>query len=197
MNRTSSTFNLIQVALVTLFLVACSGKRAVFTDFDPAHSYASYKTFAWANDPPLVVSGIFPVESSIQNRATAAIKAEIEAKGYRFVANSDSADFTIAYTLGARDDIQRYQVASKVYDNRENWLWGKQYHSYFFDMTVGEDLREQYTKGVLAIDIFDVELMQPVWHGRASKSLNKAELKGDAENLEDSIRTLLSKFPPQ
>lgn len=183
--------------LICLLLSACVSTPSVYQDYNRALSFSSYKTFSWAHNPPLVVSGDLPVSNETEVKATQAIKDELQAKGFKFVDSSEGATFLVAYTLGARSNVKIYQTGSSVYDNKENWLWGKQYHSYYFDMVVDEDLRGGYTKGVIAIDIFDTELKAPVWHGKASKSLDESEISPDGGSVVEAVKAVLSNFPPK
>lgn len=185
------------IALCVLLLAgACATVPQVFTDFDSSNSFNGYKTFAWAHTPPLVVAGSFPVPEAVQQKATSAIKAQLEAKGFKYVESVDKANFLVVYTLGARDDIQVFQKGASIYNNKENWLWGKKYHSSYFDMVLDEEFREQYTKGVIAIDIFDAKSQAPVWHAKASKSLSETELNSNGGDVEKAVAAVLRDFPP-
>ncbi len=186
----------ISYLLISMLLSACVSAPSVYQDYDRSRSFNDYQTFSWAHNPPLVVSGDLQVSKEIEVKATLAIKEELKAKGFRYVEQSDDATFLVAYTLGARTNAKVYQTGSSVYDNKENWLWGKQYHSYYFDMVVHEDLRAEYTKGVIAIDIFDAKLKSPIWHGKASKSLDESEISPDGGSVGDAVKAVLSNFPP-
>lgn len=184
------------LVLCVLLLNACASSFTVFSDFDTEHSFSAYKTFSWAHNPPLVVAGNLPISEEIESRATQAIKEQLTAKGFEFLENADQAQFLVAYTLGARDNVEIYQASSSVYDNKDNWLWGQEYHSYYFDMVLAEEFRAGYTKGVIAVDIFDRQRQAPVWHGKASKSLDKAEIASNGGGVEQAVEAVLERFPP-
>ena len=186
-----------RVLLVCILLSACVSKPHVYSDYDKIHSFTSYKTFSWVSIPPLVAVGDFPVSKEIEAKATKTIKDELSSKGFTFIDSPEKADFVVAYTLGARDGIRTYESDSSVYENRDNWLWGKQYHSHYFDMVVNEDLSRRHIKGVIAIDIFDGKLKTPVWHGKATKSLDESEISSDGSSLAVAIKSVLLAFPPK
>ncbi len=180
-----------------LILTACASTPPTYTDYDVKHSFTGYKTFSWAHTPPLIVAGNLPVSNEVEAKATAAIKKELAAKGFMFLDDSKTANFLVAYTIGARDDIEVYQSASEVYDNKDNWLWGKEYHSWYFDMVIPSEIRAGYTRGVISIDIFDNQTKTPVWHGKASKPLSDSEISSNGGSLEVAISAVLESFPPQ
>lgn len=186
----------IYLVIVLLLLSACASKPPVYSDYNSAHVFNDYKTFSWAHTPPLVVSGDLPVSKEIEDKATQAIQDELVAKGFVFVEDATTAHFLVAYTLGARKNVKIYQTDSSVYDNKDNWLWGKKYHSYYFDMVVDGGFRRGYTKGVIAVDIFDATLKAPVWHAKASKSLHESDISSDGGSVVGAVKAVLSNFPP-
>jgi len=64
-------------------------------------------------------------------------------------------------------------------------------------MVVDEDLRHNYIKGVIAVDIFDTKSKAPVWHGKASRSLDESEVSSGEANIVQAVRAVLSEFPPK
>lgn len=183
--------------LVCILMSACVSKPHVYSDYDKGNSFINYKTFAWVRIPPLVAVGDFPIPKEIEAKATNTIKSELNSKGFIYIDNPEQADFVVAYTLGARDGVRGYESDSSVYENKDNWLWGKQYHSHYFDMVLNEDLSRRYIKGVIAIDIFDGKLKAPVWHGKATKSLDESEMSSDGSSLAVAIKSVLLEFPPK
>lgn len=177
--------------------VSCVSKPQAFFDYDKTNTFSSYKHFSWAHNPPLIIAGDLPVSSQTETRTTLAIKSQLEQKGFSFTDNPEDADFLVVYTLGARENISVLQGNSDVYTNKENWLWGKKYHSYYFDMVVDQELTRGYTKGVLAIDIFDTDSNAPVWHAKASKVLDSSEITPRGDGVEAAVEAVLSGFPPK
>jgi len=110
------------ISIYALLLTACASTHSVFSDYDRAHSFAAYKTFSWAHTPPLMIAGNLPISKVTQLEATQALADLLEVKGFAFVDDAEQADFLIALTLGARDDVKVYATGSGVYQNKENWL---------------------------------------------------------------------------
>ncbi|MFT5609464.1 MAG: hypothetical protein ACI9PZ_003283 [Parvicella sp.] len=180
-----------------LLLSACASTPSVYSDYDKAHSFSEYKTFSWAQESLLMVSGNFPITKETKNKATQSIIVELALKGFKFVEQAENADFLVSYTLGAKDDIEIYQSDSSVYDNKESWLWGREYHSSYFDTVIDEGLRRSYINGVIGVDIFDTKLQAPVWHGKATKPLDESEILSGAETIGEAVKAVLSSFPPK
>ena len=198
-NTTGNRMNLHKVILIVATfsgVVACAATPRVFVDYHRAHDFNAYKRFAWLHDKPAMVEGNLPVPKLVQDRFSTAIKQEFIDKGFQFVEDRGTADFVVAFTIGARDDIDIHQYASEYYDNKENWLWGTRYHQYIFPLGIEERVPANYTKGVLAIDIYDSTTKSPVWHSKASKRLEQADLQSGGKNAKQVAQRLLASFPP-
>ena len=122
------------------------------------------------------------------------IKDSLEAKGYRQVNNPQAADFVLSFTIGSREEIRVDSYPSMGgagYGYPRHWGWGRSYYGYGTDTTV-----RQYTRGMLAVDIFDVSQRRPVWHGVAEKKINESD-RADAEGtIRAAVDAVLEGFPP-
>jgi Domain of unknown function (DUF4136) len=169
------------VAAAASLLAACTSLR-VSSDYDHRASFSNYHTYAWLpheharSQNPLAVRHV-----------QEAIEAEMQKKGYTLTSESDGADFVLDFTLSAKDrlDIQSYPA---VY--RGPWMWGRRY--YYGDQI---DLRT-YREGSLVIDIFDGRSHQPVWTGKATKELSRADLEHSQEPVRAATAAVLAAFPP-
>jgi hypothetical protein len=110
----------------------------------------------------------------------------MQSKGYRLTADPAGADFVLDFTLGAKErlDVQSYPVAY-----RGPWLWGRGYYGDQIDVRT-------YREGTLVIDIFDGRTHQPVWTGRASKELSRADLEHSQAPIRAATTAVLAAFPP-
>jgi hypothetical protein len=161
-------------------LAACASIR-VSSDYDRGTSFSSYHTYAWLprehvrSQNPLAV-----------RRAKEAIEAEMQSKGYRLTADPAGADFVVDFTLGAKErlDVQSYPVAY-----RGPWIWGRGYYGDQIDVRT-------YREGTLVIDIFDGRTHQPVWTGRATKELSRADLEQSQAPIRAATTAVLAAFPP-
>jgi hypothetical protein len=72
-----------------------------------------------------------------------------------------------------------------------HWGWGGMHYGVATETRV-----RQYTEGMLAVDIFDVEERRPVWHGVATKRISDAD-RDDAEvTIKAAVDSVLAGFPP-
>jgi len=178
--------------MVSLLLVSLSACETLSThsDYDHSQSFAGYRTFAWmAPDPMITPPGQRDSEVSPLNRRRVieAVESDLAAKGMTKVQDASSADFVIAFTIGARDKIN---VNSYPEPYQGAWHWG--YPNYWS----GVDLNT-YTEGRLAIDIFDGSSRQPVWHGVATKRINASDRRNAEEQIQKAVGAILKDFPPK
>jgi hypothetical protein len=174
--------------LAAILAVAGCATLTTRVDFDRAHDFGGYRTFAWMDDDPVVHSRGETARASALNRRriVEAIEKELTSKGYTRVAQRTAADFVVDYTVGARD---RIEIDSYPLEFRGRWGWGWPY--YWRDVDV-----RTYTEGRLAIDVFDGKTRQPVWHGLARKRISEADVENAAVEIPKAVRTLLARFPP-
>jgi hypothetical protein len=178
---------LLMVIAAAMVLGGCASLR-VGSDFDPAAHFATYHSFTWmprehhGSDNPLVVQ-----------RAHDSIEAELIRKGYVPATSADQADFTVDYTIGARDrmDVQSYPSTYVGYGwwDAPGW-WGGAYWGNRVDV-------RQYREGTLSIDVFDARSHRPVWHGWAKKDLTRSDIERSAGPIQNAVAAVLDKFPPR
>lgn len=167
-----------------LLLAGCMSMRVTSSQY-PEADFSGYRSYAWISDDPLIRPSDTepPVSALTARRIHEAIEAELAAKGYSAVAVPQLADFVVAYTVGTRD---RIDAGSYPAPYRGPWLW----RGYGPEM----DLRV-YQEGTLAIDIFDGDTRQPVWHGRASKEITGTDVADPQPVIRKAVTAILQKFP--
>jgi hypothetical protein len=161
-------------------LAGCTSLR-VSSDYDRGASFSNYHTYAWLpreharSQNPLAV-----------RHAREAIEAEMQSKGYSLTTDPAGADFVVDFTLGAKErlDVESYPVAY-----RGPWIRGGGYYGDRIDVRT-------YREGTLVIDIFDAATHQPVWTGRASKQLSRADLEHSQAPIREATSAVLAAFPP-
>lgn len=158
------------VALVAVLAGCSSSPTPAKVDFDQNTeiSTLNYKTFAWLTQSKIVrmPQELNPV---MKARIDDAIEDAFIKRGYQLVADAETADFTISYSVGSRDKVQISSYPASYHSYRG---WGRGYYG----GGVGTETRvRNYTEGSLAIDIFDVESRQPVWHGWATKRVSSRD----------------------
>ena len=176
----------VMVAMVCAFTTGCES-ISTKTDYDKSFNFSGYHTFSWISTSPLV-SKSPEVSPLAEGRIENAVKSVLSQKGFRFVDDPANADFVLAFTLGAR---QQVRVTSNPYAagyGTGPYMWGGPYYQNI-------DVRE-FTQGRLAIDIFDVKEKQPVWHGHATKSISSSDQKNAEALINKAVAAILKDFPP-
>lgn len=192
-----SRVRLLIVALVSLGLAACAtGFKATY-DSDPSHDFSGYQTYAWISENPMIVGPTNRVPNPLlEPRIMATVERGLTTKGYRKVDDPDSADFVLSFTVGSREEIQvnSYPATYAGYGYRGAWGWGGPY--YGMGMATETQVR-QYQKGMLALDVFDVEGRRPVYHAVATKSITESDRERMDETIQAAVDAVLQGFPPQ
>ncbi len=173
------------VASAALSLVACTTLQ-VGSDFDRAASFSGYHSFTLL---PRTEHGTH--NPLVAQRAQDAIQAEMTRKGYAFAADAAAADFTVSFTIGAREriDVDTYPAPySGPWYGGAPW-WGYPYWGNEVDV-------RQYREGTLSVDIFDARTHKPVWHGWAKKELTQADIDRSEEPIRKAVQAVLARFPP-
>jgi Domain of unknown function (DUF4136) len=183
----AGTLRHLTTIVVALILCACSTLR-VGSDHDPGTNFSSYKTFTFMQRPHTGVSNpLVPV------RVSDAIKADLLSKGYVQTTDPATADFTVDFTIGARErtDVDAYP---DPYVGRA-WGWGAPgwWGGPYWGTTV--DVRE-YHEGTLSVDIFDARSHRPVWHGWAKKELSRSDMENSTQPIQNAVAAVLARFPP-
>ena len=185
--------------VATIVLGGCATKFEATYDHDPANDFAAYKTFAWVSEHPMKVGSVERIPSPLlESQIMVIVESALGAKGYNLVSDVDSADFALSLTIGSRaelkvDSYPSMSVGYAGYGYPRGWgAWGGAYYGYGTETTV-----RQYTEGMLAIDVFDVEERRPVWHGVASKNISASDRKDSGATIQAAVDAILVGFPPQ
>jgi hypothetical protein len=185
--RTRSHAARLGTAVCAVVLASCASIRAG-SDYDSAADFSKFRTYAWVAESPLIRAESGRVEVSALNvrRIREAIERELAAKRFELVPAPDAADFGVSFTVGARDMIT---VDDYPPYYRGDWHWGYPYYS-SVDIAM-------YTEGMLAIDVFDNETREPVWHGWARKTILQSDIRNPEATIEAAVAAILEGFPPQ
>jgi hypothetical protein len=193
-----SSHNKILGALAALLLLSgCASTFKASFDHDPANDFSGYKTFSWLPNPMKVGQTTGPVSPLLEPRITSAVEDALGAKGYEYITDHEKADFALSFTVGSRDEIKvdSYPSMSAGYYGRgypAGWGWGGAYYGIGTETTV-----RQYTKGMLAIDVFDVKAHRPVWHGVATKNISQSDRDDIRETVNAAVAAIMAGFPPE
>jgi len=188
--------NFLGIVLAALMLGACASTFKATHDHDSGHNFSNYQTFAWISKNPMKVGkGVNTPNPLLEPRIMSALEKALVAKGYQYVNEVKNADFALSFTIGSRDEIRvdSYPSMSAGYGRGYpgHWGWGGAYYGYGTETSV-----RQYTKGMLAVDIFDVKDRRPVWHGVAEKTINEADREDAEGTIKAAVDAIVAGFPP-
>lgn len=196
MKRTTSLF---ACGVILAGLAGCASHFEATFDHDESNDFSNYKTFAWVSEHPMKVGNVKRTpDPLLEQEIMVTIESGLGEKGYRLISDLDSADFALALTLGSREEIKAnayptMSIGYSGYGYPTHWGgWGSPYYG----MSTAPTVR-QYDKGMLAMDVFDVEERRPVWHGVATKSINESDLKDIDGTIQAAVDAILEGFPPQ
>lgn len=187
--------HLLLLCVSALVLAAC-GSTPPIVDYDSSADFATYKTFAFISDNPVMRSPDSPPASPLLERRLVKITEEnLEAKGFRKVDDPEAADFAVGFTTGSRDKIRVNSYPEPYRPYYGGWGWGAPYYGGYAGGGSNVDV-QQYTEGTLAIDIYEVDEHKPVWHGVATKRITDKMRRNPDETLTEVVAELLERFPP-
>ena len=191
MGRTYASFGALALAALVVGSTGCSGIEA-HSDAKPGINFSGYRSFAFISEHPMLASNVENplIEGHIMN----SIKGDLQRKGLTYKDDPETADVAIAFTVGSREKLQ---VDSYPVSYRAGYgSWGR-YGGYYGGVGYGTETRvREITKGELAIDVFDVSLRQPVWHGQANKTISSSDAKDITGTVDKIVVATLKDFPP-
>jgi len=176
--------------IVAVFLSGCTTSPAAKVDYDSVNDFSKYQSFAWLSENPMKVGKVIAQpKTTLEPAVMAAIRAHLEAGGYRYVENTSAADFLLSFTVGSREKIgtEAYPSMSRGLGGRGGWAT-----AYY-----GGGAGAAYTQGALAIDVFDAGERQPVWHGVAGKTISDEDREDMTAVINTVVASILADFPPK
>jgi hypothetical protein len=162
------TRKLIVSATVAAYLAAFSQPSLARPTIDaqtaPGVNFSAYKTYSWI--PVQVAPGSNPI---MYQQIMYDMDAPLAAKGY--VKVESGGQINLLLTLGGREktDVQSW-----------GW-WGRQLSVY------------QYVVGQLTLDALDSKTQQPLWHGRATETVDPS--KPNQAKINQAVQKLMALFP--
>lgn len=178
--------------VVAAALLAGCASNAPRIDFDSSADFASYRTYAFISDKPLMrAPDSGPHSPLLEGRLMRITDDAMQARGYTKVSNPEAADFAIGFTVGSRDKIKVNSYPASYRPYYGGWGWGGGYYAGASTTSVS-----QYTEGTLAVDIYDVASHKPVWHGVAEKRITDAMRRNPSEAVTEILNEIYAGYPP-
>ena len=119
----------------------------------------------------------------------AAIRAQLESRGFDYASNAATADFLVSFTVGSREKIDREAYPSMSSGSGGRGGWATAYY--------GGGSAAAYLEGVLAIDMFDAAELRPVWHGVYGKTITDEDRNDMSDVIVETVTAILAAFPPK
>lgn len=167
--------------ILTLALVACT-TLSVYTDYNPAAQFASYRTYSWRTTPD-------QVSPLMAQRIVDAVNGQLRAKGWTEVATDG--DVAIAANVATRQEYDLDTFYGGPYWG--GWGWGPGWRGWYGGYNSARV--RSYTVGTLAVDMFDAKTRQAIWRGTAENTIKKDPVKATAD-IQTAVAKMFATFPP-
>ena len=148
-------------------------------DYDKTANFTALKTYA-------LQDGKKVGDPLIDNRITAAIEAELAAKGLTPAASAPDVFVTYHVAFDKKQDITTYSTGGAGY-----YRWGGGWGT--TDVRVNEIL-----VGTLVVDIADAKKNELIWRGMGVREVD-VQAKADKrdKNINSAVKKILKDFPPK
>lgn len=173
-------------------LAGCTSLR-VTSDVNRAYAgRVQCHTFGWAGsfrgDSPMRNGIANPVNES---RLRGAITAQLAAVGVQ-AATGPTADCLVGYGIGAQTGIEgAYPIGwGYGWGYGPRWGWRGGYGGY-----VGWDEPIVYHEGIIAVDLYDAQSKQPIWHASTNQSLYRATGPEAEQKIDRAVAAIFTKYP--
>ena len=193
------TLRTVTFGFVALLLGACATPIKSTIDQAANTDFSAYDTYAWISEEPYVsaTAGSQLASSLNHQRVRNSIEQELKAKGYRKV-DAAEADFVLGFSLGTRDRVrvQHYYDTFGyyyAYPGRFSRFGSINRFGFGGGFPAVTQSIQTITEGTLAVDVFDNQSREAIWHGMATKSLT-----GDpngAALIAEAVAALIGPLP--
>jgi hypothetical protein len=175
------------IFLTTLLVSAVAGCATpinVTADYQQGTDFRGYQTFGFLPERTLMVQSAEPFSPQLESRLKAAASAALIGKGFRQTENPGEADFLLAFNLGAQDQLRVNNFPNADQGGMRQTGTGP-----------GTSEVRAFTEATLSIDILEAKSRQPVWFGRAIRTISIAD-RGDSRLVNQVVTAILEQFPP-
>ena len=173
------------LSLLTLIALmsACASGPTIITNSDPSADFMSLKTFDFMK-PLSTDRG--NVQSLLSTQMIAATTNELERLGMRHEQNNP--DVLINFMLETQEQIRSRQgsTSASMHRGGRYGMWGG---------TMSTPTIEQYTQGVLSVDMIDPARNQLIWEGTATNRVTDSIRENQDESVRNFIADIFAAFP--
>jgi len=159
----------------------------VSNDYDVNAGFSNLKTFAWKHAEQPLTGNPRMDNDLIDERIRAAVKTELEKKGFVAVDKAD-ADFFVAYFIDYKQRINGSSVSLGAGGGSYGRYGGAGYSTGISD----------YEEGSLTIDMIDPASDKNVWRGVGRRTTYEGSSPEKMTKIINrSVSRILAKFPPK
>ncbi len=174
-------------------LVACTGVP-VNSDWDPGYNYAAIGSYAWVPAAKGNDADPWSRNDLVDARITAAVDAQLIARGWTKAASPAKADVLVNYFLGVKDkvDVQSFHRHFGYYP------CFRCYHPHHFGHFHDHDVWvREYQQGTLMLDMVDPASKRLIWRGVSERRLPSFEHPEERRlYIVETVNAILAQFPP-
>lgn len=184
---------LTRITLTVAGLAVLAGCAAVgpeiHSDYDDTTDFSRYATFAFMERAERGETRSY--DTLDDRRVIAAVTRELEARGYRKVAENPDLLVNFAMTTEEIQDVQR--VPASIVP--PPWYGWRGAYYYPWPAYTYETYVDRYERGTLYIDLVDAERRQLVWEGRAAGRVTQATREDPAGAVDSAVSEIFARYP--
>jgi hypothetical protein len=180
--------------LALLAASACNTPIRGYHEQDPDANFAKFSSFVWVGEgelhqtEPGMVSQEIRISPIIEKHLQRAVERELIGKGYEQREQAGPDSLAVSFSVGARQETQidTYPVHAG---------YGYPRHAGGWQATT--EVRT-YTRGTLALTVFDGGSKQAIWHGWASKRIYEGtDQETRQATIDEAVAAILADLPPR
>jgi len=178
-----TAFRGLGLLMLIALMSACASGPTIITNSDPSADFMSLKTFDFMK-PLSTDRG--NVQSLLSAQMIEATTAELEKLGMRH--EQSNPDVLINFMLETQEQIRTRQGSTSVSMHRGGryGMWGG---------TMSTPTIDQYTQGVLSIDMIDPVRNQLIWEGSATNRVTDRIRQNQEESVHNFVADIFAAFP--
>lgn len=193
--RNTSTMLLLLAAAV--LLAACASGPQIRASSANDVDFGAFRTFGFLDSLSTDRAGFHTL---VSQQLIFSTRREMEVRGLQFVADPAQADVLINFYVDAVDQV-RVRSTTNRWSGPTYW----NHRTGFYDPWRGHRgwprhstlTVDEFTQGMLSVDVIDARQRTLVWEGVASKRLTQRTLNDLAPALDDAVHRLFGEFPIQ
>lgn len=187
MNATRRTAAWIAALCASLLLAGCATGPRISTEADPRANFSAYST--WAFHDPLAVEA-YGYETATSEIVKHAVNREMEARGYRYDAESPDLWVNVNAYMQRRTDVSSVPTVDHAF-----------YYSYrhraYVAVPYWNDRTHvrRYTEGTMNVDLVDAAQNRLVWEGIAVGRVGNVTVENREMHINQSIAEIFARYP--